>query len=295
MSEAREITVERHEPALALDLRRTPVDEVLERVEAGLQTPLERASLRRKRRTVGARSGRGTWIRVEARPLSKIAAQGQPPDGLEATQLLAGVALPQWYRAVSWTDPGAGLSWRADEIELVTAAPVRAGGPVSDRLELSDAWWAEMNRSLGHLAEARTTRVATPDTEPISQELVDATISGAFGPGLDTGVGAQRWVAAHADLGWANVTHPQCVLLDWEDWGLAPRGLDSAVLWVASLDVDGLAERVRRERRADLESRAGQVMTLFACAKVLANYSAPARRVGLTRAVAEPLMAALRS
>lgn len=79
------------------DLRTEPVDEVLFHVEAGLGVDLDRESVQRKRRSVGARSDRGTWVRVEARSLAKIAAQGQPANGMEAASLLTGIAKPAWY------------------------------------------------------------------------------------------------------------------------------------------------------------------------------------------------------
>jgi hypothetical protein len=79
-----------------------------------------------------------------------------------------------------------------------------------------------------------------------------------FGPDLDTTI--EQWVPAHADFAWANLTAPDCWILDWEDWGLAPRGLDSAMLWAASLAVPGLAEQVHEVRRADLDGRDGQLM-----------------------------------
>ena len=56
-----------------------------------------------------------------------------------------------------------------------------------------------------------------------------------------------EWVPAHADLNWADLTRLECWILDWEDHGLAPRGLDAATLWVSSLTVPPIAERVYRE------------------------------------------------
>lgn len=56
---------------------------------------------------------------------------------------------------------------------------------------------------------------------------------------------------------------------------MAPRGLDSASLWAQSLAVPELAERVRRERHRDLDSRGGKVMALFACAKIAGPYAHP--------------------
>jgi hypothetical protein len=277
------------------------LDEVIERVEAGLRTTVDREGLLRKRRSVGARSARGTWVRIEARPVAKLVEQGQPGDGLEAAHLLGGVATPRWLAGMSWPDPARGLVWRADEIALITAAPVRARGAIPSDLELPREWWQTLTTSLDNLSRQHQTRIATPDTEQITQDLVTATIQSVFGAETDGGGGGgvdltvtdHPWTVAHADLNWSNITAPECWLLDWEDHGQAPRGLDAATLWIDSLSVDRLAERVRHERRDDLDSHPGRVMTLMRCAKVLADPSAPAGIASRTRAVADEVLTRL--
>jgi len=77
-----------------------------------------------------------------------------------------------FIRASTWFDATAPIMWRVDEVELVDVAPVRASGA----LTLSRAWWDTFNTSLDNLAAQRTTRLATPDTQPISQELVSTAI-----------------------------------------------------------------------------------------------------------------------
>ncbi|MGP8303615.1 hypothetical protein ACTPOK_38020 [Streptomyces inhibens] len=44
-------------------------------------------------------------------------------------------------------------------------------------------------------------------------------------------------------------------------------------MWGNSLAAPGLAERVRRERREDLESRDGLLMSLFYCTKAVGRYA----------------------
>ncbi len=66
------------------------------------------------------------------------------------------------------------------------------------------------------LSAQDTRRVATPDTVNITQDLVTESIRTAFSGDLDTTV--KRWVPAHADLNWANVTAPTFCLFDREDW-----------------------------------------------------------------------------
>jgi hypothetical protein len=86
-----------------------------------------------------------------------------------------------------------------------------------------------------------------------------------------------EWTAAHADLAWTNLTAPNCYLLDWEDWGMAPRGWDAATLWSASFAVPTLADRVLLERRGDLDNRTGKLVQLYHCAELI---SAPAGYAG---------------
>ncbi|MCQ9179872.1 hypothetical protein KMT30_12725 [Streptomyces sp. IBSBF 2953] len=276
----------------AVDLRRESVDEVLARVERSLQVGFDRETVVRKRRTVGARTDRGTWVRVERRGFDRIGAQGW--SGLESAAVLSGVVMPRWYAGVSWREPGAPVMWRADEMELVNAAPVGQAALVVEDPGLPDAWWAALNASLDALAAQSAPRAATPDTETITQELVTATLRKVFPEVTDTEV--EEWVPAHADLTWANVTGPEFCMIDWEDWGMAPRGLDAATLWGHSLAVPALADRVWSERRPDLECKSGLLMALFFCAKFAGPHADPADpRLGPGRKEAVRLIAELRS
>ncbi|MCX4752504.1 hypothetical protein [Kitasatospora purpeofusca] len=254
-----------------MDLRQEPVDHVLDQVEQRLGTRLDRTSVVRKRRTVGASTDRGSWTRVERRPWARAREQGW--GGFEAAAVLAGVAMPRWSGSATWQDPDDRAIWHVDETSLLPELPVGAAVVTVDP-ELPDDWWRSLNASLAVLAVQRTARVAAPDTERITQQLVDNTIKAAFRGAHDTRV--EQWCPAHADLNWANVTGPgEFCMFDWEDWGMAPRGLDSASLYAASLAVPALADRVRRERRADLESRDGVVMQLFVLAKIAGPHAGP--------------------
>ncbi|WP_439681730.1 hypothetical protein [Embleya sp. MST-111070] len=245
-------------------MRDGPVESVLDLVERVFDTRLDRVRVVRKRRSLGARTDRGTWVRVERRPPARITTQGW--NGTETAQALTGVAKPRWHAGHAWVDQTGAAMWRADETDLVTEAPLRSGGRLTRDPGLGKAWWRTLNSSLNALAVQHTTRVATPDTDIVTPELVTATLRTVFPEIGDTSI--DEWTPAHADLNWANITGPgQCRILDWEDWGMAPRGLDAATLWIGSLAVDSLAERVHHERRADLESRSGTLMSLFVCAR----------------------------
>ncbi|MFJ3790791.1 hypothetical protein [Kitasatospora sp. NPDC090091] len=246
----------------ATDLRIAPIGDVLDRVERSLHVHLDRNTLVRKRRSIGARTNRDSWVRIERRPVEKILGQGW--NGTECASALGGIAKPEWQESVSWRDPVEATMWRADETGLLPGPPIGSSVLATDP-QLPEAWWQSLTTSLDALAGQDTTRVATPDTEVITQTLVTTTVQTAFPTRADTTI--RRWSPAHADLNWANITAPHFCLFDWEDWGMAPRGLDSASLLGASLAVPTLADRVRSERRDDLESRDGKVMTLFVFAK----------------------------
>jgi hypothetical protein len=278
-------------PGQAVDLRVQPVDEVLDRVERSLQVRLLPDTLVRKRRSVGAGTDRDTWVRIARRPLDKIPDQGW--NGTESAARLAGIARPEWHGCVVWRDSARPAMWRADETELLPGVPIGAA-VLSAAPELPDEWWPALNTSLDTLVAQHTNRVATPDTVTITQALVTDTIRSVFPDNVDTTV--ERWVPAHADLNWANMTAPTFNLFDWEDWGNAPQGLDSASLWASSLAVPALADRVRHERRADFGSRDGKLMTLFVCAKVLGPYARPGDpRLGPARRMAGQVTEELRA
>jgi hypothetical protein len=157
------------------------------------------------------------------------------------------------------------------------------------------AWWGTLNDSLDNLARQHTSRIATPDTQSITQALVTDTIERVFPDRIDTTITDHPWVPAHADLTWSKLTAPDCWILDWEDLGLAPRGLDAATLWTASIMVPTLADRVYAERRADLNTRSGRIMALFCAVKQLGDpsfASAPAHEP--TKQQAAELLANLR-
>lgn len=244
----------------------------------------------RKRRSVGARTDRGTWVRVERRGLDRIGVQGG--DGVASAEALSRIAKPAWLAGVAWRDETDPVMWRADETELLPGAPV-GNAVVAEDPQLSEEWWSSMNASLDALAAQHTNRIATPDTETLTQELVAGTVRSVF-PDVETNV--SQWCPAHADFNWANVTAPVFCMFDWEDWGMAPRGLDAANLWGASLAAPRLADRVRSERRGDLESRDGRLMMLFVAAKILGPFAAPGDpRLGAARETAERVVKALQS
>lgn len=271
-----------------MDLRTQPRAELVARAERALGVALLEEHAVCKRRSLGLPSTRETWVRICVTPEGVAAERG----GVEATASLpVEVRHPQWFQSASWAD--AGLLWRVDETELVTDPVIQAGGGVLRcDPELPDGWWQRLRRSLTALATVSTARVATPHTRPITQQRVDATVNAVF-PDVDTTV--RGWTVAHADLSWVNLTAPTCRVLDWEDFGLAPRGFDAAVLWVNSLAVPALERRVGEVLASELESRTGRVSQLYVCAELIAagpEYAGPLAEP--VRAAADRLVSELR-
>jgi hypothetical protein len=156
--------------------------------------------------------------------------------------------------------------WRADESQFVADSVIKRGGTLTNDPGLSDTWWAMFTSSLCTLASFRTTRIATPTMQPITEERVAAVIHKVF-PDVDCTVG--EWTTAHGDLFWTNLTAPRCWILDWEDWGRAPRGYDAASLWHSSLAVPGFAERVAHELTSELDTRTGRLCQLMRCVETI--------------------------
>jgi hypothetical protein len=119
----------------------------------------------------------------------------------------------------------------------------------------------------------------------MSQEHLSRRIAEVYGSGVGTTI--EEWATAHADLHWGNLTSPDCWLLDWEDWGVGPRGLDAATLWGFSLGVPALSERVRQEFRDDLNSRSGRLAQLLFCANVERAWRRSGREMPFTAAAVE--------
>lgn len=244
-----------------LDLRRVEVDDILERVQSSLGVLLDSAGSVRKRRSIGARTETGTWVRVECRGLDRSLDQGW---GVEAASGISGVPMPAWHQGVSWLDVERGVRWRADETDLIAGNAI---GKPQSALELPESWWVALGSAMDALSAHSTYRRATPDLELATASRFAGAIAKIF---TDVDATVEEWTTAHADFNWPNLTGSTFQIFDWEDFGTAPRGLDAATLWFGSLRVPELADKVAASRQADLETRDGKLMQLWRCAEFLA-------------------------
>src|SRR5882757_8801832 len=225
-----------------IDVRSEPHDDAVKRVERALGVEVDRATVvfGAYGTTEGFRSRRGTWVRVQRRAVWRPA--GPAWIGAEAAGALTGVPRPAWFQSASWVDEPRSVVWRADEIEFIASPAVQGSENLTAAPELPDTWWAGLKAALAALAAFETDRVG------MRQAHLTRRINQVFEGRVDTTV--DEWVTAHADLHWRNLTMDGH-LLDWEDWGAAPRGWDATQLWGASLPVPALAERVQQEFAAD--------------------------------------------
>ncbi|MFE2157052.1 hypothetical protein ACFW9M_04475 [Streptomyces lydicus] len=155
-----------------------------------------------------------------------------------------------------WAD---GWNYRAELYQLIDAPPVSQSPVLHDGVDLPDAWWHDLHQALDHLALVNTSRQAVRE-QYIRRRVPEYT---SFTPGEIT------WTTAHGDLHWANLTGPQLTLLDWEGWGTAPTGYDAANLYLHSLPVPAIADRVGKEFAHVLGTPAGLVGELTACTEIL--------------------------
>jgi hypothetical protein len=213
--------------------------------------------------SAGHRTDRRTWVRVDSRANAVI--QPQSWIGAEAASVIPDVPKPTWLQSATWRDSDRGRVWRAEEMELVTEPViVGQGAMLTSDPGLPDAWWADLRAALTALGRFRTFRVAG------RQELITRRISAVLGEAVhhvDTTV--TEWSTSHGDLHWGNITAPGLVLLDWADWGLAPRGNDAACLWATALAVPTVADRVLAEFSDELHSRPGRIARLWVVSNIL--------------------------
>jgi hypothetical protein len=273
---------------VSLDLREIPHNDILTRVEHVFDLKLDRASVVHGiyGDTEGFRSGRNTWVRVERRHQHRIKSAAW--IGLEAASTIPGVPKPAWYQSATWADSDREQVWRADELAFIASPSVKAAGGLEAAKSLPDVWWQRLRESLTALAEHETERVG------MSQAHLTKRITQVF-PDVDTTVA--EWRTAHTDLQWSNLTLDGHIL-DWEDWGMAPRGHDAATLWQASLPDPALTARVEREFATDLQTRSGKLSLLLRCAnaiRIATNRGTTTPLLEPAKAAAEKLLSELQS
>jgi hypothetical protein len=167
------------------------------------------------------------------------------------------VAKPEIVRREEWSQDG--TRWRA---MLMTLAPAAAMESTpwrrSNADALTDAWLTDLRANLHALRGTTTTRLLfTP--ESLKDLLVQAY-------GYNAPTEATDWAVCHGDLTWSNLTAPTFTLLDWEHWGLAPRGYDIARLICCCIGDPVTAQKLQHLFSDELNSPTGDIAILTAIA-----------------------------
>jgi hypothetical protein len=201
--------------------------------------------------------GKTWWLRVLRLPKSQK--NETIWTGLKNSAKLEGVKKPSWYSDHEWDEIE--FCCRADVLEFIKDKPISDKLELSSEIELPEVWLSQLRLSLENLHRVTTTRVC------VRQDLVTRRLQSRFGTTVDATI--TEWETSHGDLHWANVTTPNCWLLDWEAWGSAPKGFDVALLYCSALTQPRTAASVYEYFRDWLETPNGKKSQMFACAELM--------------------------
>lgn len=203
------------------------------------------------------RAGERLWLRVVwAR---RAWARGLWWTGNEDASAIAAVRKPAVVEVLEHGQGGVVL--RAELMTRVPGAPCAVASVLDARPALDAEWWDALHGDLTLLSRARTTRMA------LDPDSVRRRVAVFFGHEVHTDVGT--WRPAHGDLHWGNLHADGFAIVDWEAWGLAPRGYDAAFLLCHSLAVPEVAAEIVRRFADDLDTDDGVVAQLYAATRLL--------------------------
>lgn len=206
--------------------------------------------------TVRASDGELCWVKVNGVPSGPAQ---QELEGETSAAAIRGVPKPTILEVQHWTQDS--VYWRAI---LMTLAPASAKtSPLFSRRRhgISDRWIGELKQAIQTIATIPTER------RRFDPDWMSAAITKRFG--AETPHICDDWRTAHGDLHWGNITVPELMLLDWELWGLAPRGFDAACLVAFTSPDPVLTRRLQSAFADELDTPSGKVAQLVICAGVL--------------------------
>ncbi|MFF5623852.1 hypothetical protein ACFY5A_00715 [Microbacterium sp. NPDC012755] len=216
-------------------------------------------------RSLGAavsRGGDALWLRLVWSRTEW--ARGSWWTGNQDAGAISGVRKPRVLEVREQTDGP--LTVRAELMTLVPGHPAQSTPELRAAPSLDEAWWNALAGGLDALSVAPTARRA------VDPDGIRRRIAVFFGLDVDTDVG--DWRAAHGDLHWNNLHAEPFAMVDWEAWGLAPRGYDAAFLLCHSLAEPDIVAQITRRFADDLDSDDGVVSQLYVLTKLLTRADA---------------------
>lgn len=200
------------------------------------------------------------WLRLLSAPVEEAGGKHWEGTRLAAT-LFPDVHKPALHAVHDHQVDG--VAYRA-ELTGYVAAPVLARDPVlRHELVLQPPFLRELHADLLKVAAVTTDRLAVRQ-QWIGRRVPELT--GRPAPQI------RDWRCAHGDLHPANLTESGA-LLDWEGFGMAPRGYDAALLYAYSLLAPQTADRIFATFADDLTSPDGRAALLVVAADLLLSAS----------------------
>lgn len=187
-------------------------------------------------RSLGVPIRGDSWLRVASAPIDREPQQHWLGAATAHAALPSGVPRPRLTRTTRW---------KADDWVFHAQVFMRTPSALSsNRLlppgaaPMPTAWWEALRDALALVASTRTARlsVTSPELMRLVRDKFRVTVPFT----------RLTWSASHGDLIWSNLTGPRLQLLDWERWGMAPEGWDSAVLYTSCLDQPHVAADILR-------------------------------------------------
>jgi len=104
--------------------------------------------------------------------------------------------------------------------------------------------------------------------EFLNNQLVSSYIKAIFGHRVISV--APEWTSAHCDLHWGNILDGG-IIVDWETFSRAPKGLDAASITLFSASNPSLFEWMHKEFFDILQTDSGRVAILWEAARIFMN------------------------
>jgi len=209
--------------------------------------------------------GDARWLRVGREYLQWI----EDPDvgdhwtGVPDSNTIIGVPKPTVLGSVEWPDSDGERCVRADLMTVMPGRPCSPTEALRTPLELPEAWWSDLRRSIDVVRMTSTGRYASRVGHR------DVRVRTVFGDAVADAMRPTEWETTHGDLHWSNVCGPEFGLLDWELWGLGPVGNDAVSLYLFSLLVPEVAQQVHDVFADILDSPHGRIAQVSVASRIL--------------------------
>jgi hypothetical protein len=205
-------------------------------------------------------AGHRAWLRIACAPKDQVVTVFWSGNIQAEAGLPRSIPRPHLRAWREWSDQR--WVYRSELFDHTHMRPVASSAAIAAVPDLPRRWWTALRSALDDIGAVRTNRVA------IQQGFLDWVMPHSLGTPVDT-LASAPWSTAHGDLQYANLCAPDLSMLDWEGWGIAPRGYDAAMLHSHSLVVPEAAARVRRELRHILDTPEGRFAELVVISELL--------------------------